>query len=461
MSLSPHDISMLPKRYWWDDCGSNDAGSYVDTSDICLVDGMHLTPRSTLFRMMVEAGCLSFDDLPAVTSLEYSIDHADVYLSEVAAERLLLPLCGRDADADEIKSFAAGVAAVSCKGFSAAAAAAIMKFAQMGVAVVPVPSEGGNDDVGMVGAEFNEDNVTWDCVSWEDIKSDGLLTIMCHKLQSEGLYLAHHHYQQQQQQQQQTQPNQLSHPIMFPSLLPSHDSTSNDNVRSRDRIPPEVVAYKICVAGRTVALASPFSFVLPSAPSALLPTPPPSPVVAYLAASCARSRDLPQLLALLTCNIDVFGSMPALSMIEDSVNDASAASDLDDDDKNSQEDDRILSVDDKRWLFCAASAWALDFGQQSDDSSSNYIIAACLQSADILNDICCVPLLPIQVRPECTDYFVISHRTYLVQIYFAAPFFTSLLTSICSHSLTFCPRLSFCLAIPPTLVTAKFGDFCR
>ncbi len=87
---------------------------------------------------MVEAGCITFDDLPPVVRLEYSIDHADVYLSELAAERLLLPMCLHDADANEIGDFAAAVAAVACKGFSAAAGAALLKFAQMGVAVVPV-----------------------------------------------------------------------------------------------------------------------------------------------------------------------------------------------------------------------------------------------------------------------------------------------------------------------------------
>ena len=124
MAFSPHDVATLPRRLVeWIMC-------------IATIDPH--AASSTLTRIMVEAGCITFDDLPPVVRLEYSIDHADVYLSELAAERLLLPMCVHDADADEIGDFAAGAAAVACKGFSAAANAALLKFAQIGVAVVPV-----------------------------------------------------------------------------------------------------------------------------------------------------------------------------------------------------------------------------------------------------------------------------------------------------------------------------------
>jgi hypothetical protein len=123
--------------------------------------------------------------------------------------------------------------------------------------------------------------------------------------------------------------------------------------------------------------------------------PPPSPFVAYLAASCARSRDLQQLLALLSCDADVFGSVAALPLITDEEYDSNS--------DHSKQNDAFLSDDDKRWLLCAVSAWALDSRPDSDgsdgsDGSSNQIITACLQSADVLNDVCAVPLLSLQVQ---------------------------------------------------------------
>ena len=320
---------------------------------------------------MVEAGCITFDDLPPVTRLEYSIDHADVFLSELAAERLMTPLCHRDVSASEIAEFAAGVAVVALKGFSAAAAAAILKFAQMGIAVIPVPFEGSNRPEDEQSHVFDERDVTWENVSWSMIQSDGLLMVVCDKLQSEGLYLARHAQQQQQ-------PNLFIEPNIFFSC------------GSAVHTPVDAVAFKIRIAGRTVALAAPFSFVLPLASTASLA--PPSPVVAYLAASCARQRDLPQLLALMTSGADVFSSMAALPLINDAMGASGVVA------EDGQLHAGIISDEDKHWLLCAASAWALDAGQGSSaNEGGSLIISACLQSADVLNDLCALPLLSIQV----------------------------------------------------------------
>ena len=335
--------------------------------------------------MLVEAGCVTFDDLPPVARLEYSIDHADVYLSEDAAERLLLPLCDDHAGASALAAIAAGAAVVAFKGFSAAAAAAITKFAQMGVAVIPVPFDGGDPADDSASSVFDERDVTWEVVSWEQIKADGLLMIMCDKMQSEGLYLARHYAQQQQ------------HPSPEPNMFPQSTSAAQS--------PPGSVAFKILISGRAVALAAPFSFVIPLASTS--PSPPPSPVVAYLAASCARARDLLQLLSLLTCGADVFGSMSALSLISDAMCDADDAA-AGGDNGLSQGNGGILCAEDVQWLLCAASAWALDSGQGACDSSSgsytsSCIITACLQSSDILNDLCTLPFVSIQVTYTSRD----------------------------------------------------------
>jgi hypothetical protein len=58
---------------------------FVSGAHTPFFNSARLTLCSTLSRMLVEAGCVTFDDLPPVTRLEYSIDHADVYLSEDAA----------------------------------------------------------------------------------------------------------------------------------------------------------------------------------------------------------------------------------------------------------------------------------------------------------------------------------------------------------------------------------------
>jgi hypothetical protein len=266
-------------------------------------------------------------------------------------------------------------------------------------------------DDGGTAPVFDENDVTWDCVSWEMIKDDGLLMVVCGKLYDEALYLARHHFRQQQQHNCNAEPN------MFPPWIFSESAAK--------KAPSNAVAYRICIANRIVAIAAPFSTVIPSALS--YSAAPPSPVVAYLAASCARSRDLSELIALLSCDADVFGSMAALNMLLDA--DASADTDFvasDDGGECTQQADELISDGDKRWLLCAASAWALDARSSADDSdtggsssnytggsssnytggsSSNYtggssysIIEACLQSSDILNDICALPSLTIEVR---------------------------------------------------------------
>jgi hypothetical protein len=246
---------------------------------------------------------------------------------------------------------------------------------------------------------FDEKDVSWQFVSWEEMKEEGFLMIVCDKVQSEGLYLAHRHYQQQQQQQQ---PHQNTSLNMFPPCI---SNSASSNPQSPSHLSHNPVAYKILVAGRTVAITAPFSAMLPSASSSALAQP--SPVVAYLAASCARSRDLPQLIALLTCDVDVFGAMDALHLL---VDDDTAT----DGDEETEPEKSIINDEDKRWLLCAASAWAIDSMNSNDgqDSSSiggpcssadgnddhGGIITACLQSSDILNDICALPLLSIEVR---------------------------------------------------------------
>ena len=74
----------------------------------------------------------------------------------------------------------------------------------------------------------------------------------------------------------------------------------------------------------------------------------------------------------------------------------------------SQGNGGILCAEDTQWLLCAASAWALDSGQGAcDSSSSSYtsscIITACLQSSDILNDLCTLPFVSIQVTYTSRD----------------------------------------------------------
>jgi hypothetical protein len=212
--------------------------------------------------------------------------------------------------------------------------------------------------------------------------------VVCGKLYDEALYLARHHFRQQQQHNCNAEPNMFPPWIFFESAA--------------KKAPSNAVAYRICIANRIVAIAAPFSTVIPSALSHSAA--PPSPVVAYLAASCARSRDLSELIALLSCDADVFGSMAALNMLLEA--DASADADFvasEDGGECTQQADELISDGDKRWLLCAASAWALDARSSADDSdtggsSSNYIIEACLQSSDILNDICALPSLTIEVR---------------------------------------------------------------
>ncbi len=256
------------------------------------------------------------------------------------------------------------------------------------VTLLQVPVDSSSVDDGGAAPVFDENDVAWDCVSWEMIKDDGLLMVVCSKLQDEALYLARHHFRQQQQHNCNSEPN------MFPSWIYAESAAK--------KAPSNAVAYRICVANRTVAIAAPFTAVIPSALSPS--TVPPSPIVAYLAASCARSRDLSELIALLSCDADVFGSMTALDMLVD--DEAAAHVDFvaaEHGGDAAQQLSELISDDDKRWLLCAASAWVLDVGSITNDNdigggSKNYIIEACLQSSDILNDICALPSLSIEVR---------------------------------------------------------------